>query len=161
MGKRRAGPKVLRLPAGGKARGGEPLELGEIPDKPAWLWPEAAAEWDRLAPGLAARGVLTAGAWGILAACCQSWGEYDRAQAFMRANGNVYVIRDDKGNVKFSQTVPQHGIAHKALEKYLRLAGELGLTPSAGARVKASDKRDPEPAGGGVAAILAGMRSAR
>src|SRR5690242_3645519 len=48
----------------------------EIPDAPAFLWPEAKKEWDRVTPELERYGLVSELDRGLLSMLCQEWARY-------------------------------------------------------------------------------------
>lgn len=103
---------------------------GEAPDKPAWLSPEASAEWDRLAPMLASLDLLTALDRAAFALYCQTWADFVRAVQEVRQAGITYEV---EGNLK---THPAVKIASNAAKQLLQMAGEFGMTPAARTRLR-------------------------
>lgn len=130
----------------GKARKREPKPKAKAPDKPDWLLPLGVAEWDRVAPELLAMELLTAIDWASFAAYCQSYAHWVAAERFMAQNGTVMVVRDDKGNVKFSGAVPQWSIAQKSLEKMRQFAREFGLSPASRVGLTGPEKKQDDGA---------------
>lgn len=113
-----------------KARKAEPKPETPAPNKPAWLLPLAAQEWDRVAPELQALKLLTAIDWASFAAYCQTYAHWVAAEQWMEVNGTVMTFKDRRGKVKYSAPVAQWGIAQKALEKMRQFAREFGLSPA-------------------------------
>jgi P27 family predicted phage terminase small subunit len=128
---------------------GEPTPEGAAPPPPVWLLPEAKAEWARLEPELARMKLLTAVDWGQFAAYCQAFAHWKAAEEWMQQNGTVATFRDDKGNVKYMQAVPQMSIAHKSLELMKKFAAEFGLTPSARSRLNVGTVKDKDKGASG------------
>ena len=118
-GKRRRNPREPRPP---------PLEALEAP---AWLDPAAREEWLRLAPLLGQLGVVTATDVDALAAYCEAWTTWKQATRKLRQNGLVVTTGDGDPVVS-----PYVKIAHNAMAHCARLLVELGMTPSARARVQ-------------------------
>ena len=62
----------------------------------------------------------------------------------------MYLLEDDKGNIRCFQQWPKVGIANKLAQQLTRLELEFGLTPSARTRVQVDklpgsvDPRDAE-----------------
>ena len=118
-GKRRRNPREPRPPA---------LEALEAP---AWLDPAAREEWQRLAPLLGQLGVVTATDADVLAAYCEAWVTWKQATLKLRQGG--LIVTTGKGDRVVS---PYVKIAHHAMALCARLLVELGMTPSARARVQ-------------------------
>jgi len=118
-GKRRRNPREPRPP---------PLEVLEAPP---WLDPAAREEWQRLAPLLGQLGIVTATDADALAAYCVAWVTWKEATKKLREGG--LVVKTDDGKPVVS---PYVKIAHLAMAHCARLLVELGMTPSARARVQ-------------------------
>ena len=103
---------------------------GEIPDKPAWLPPEASAEWDRIAPTLAPLGLLTPLDRAAFVAYCLAWAEFVWAVKEVQQAGITY---EAEGKLK---PHPAVRIASNAAKLMLQLAGEFGMTPAARTRLR-------------------------
>lgn len=125
----------------------EPKPTTKAPPAPEWLLPAARAEWNRLMPQLEALGLLTGLDWAALAGYVQSFAHWRAAEQWMAQHGTVLTMRNDKGEVKFVQTVPQFGIAQKALEKMLRFGALFGLTPSDRGGMNLAPTVDENPKG--------------
>lgn len=109
----------------------EPTALAELPAPPDFLLPDAVAEWERVGPELVTCGLLTVADVAHFAAYCQCWARYVEAERWIQENGICMTIRNDKGEVKFSQPVPRFSIAKAMLEKLRSFGSEFGLSPSA------------------------------
>jgi len=154
MGER--GPKPL--PANVHALKGNPSKkplsqlLGEfkpeveIPDAPAFLWPGAKAEWDRIAPELEYYGLVSKLDRGLLAMLCQEWARYVWAEEKITALNKA----DPEGEAGLIATAPTSGyrmpsvyaqISRRALETYEKLCAQFGLSPSGRSRVTPSDNQ--------------------
>lgn len=100
---------------------------------PAWLKGEAAAEWKRIVPLLAARGVIGALDRGPLAGLCQSWGIYYEATRKVSA-----LLANEAADAmevrRYSAT------AEQALKAYSATAKEYGLTAASRARLNMDEK---------------------
>lgn len=151
MGKRgpRPKPTILKKLAGnpGKRKLNdeepEPEELAEMPAPPAWLLPVAVQVWHEEGPKLRKMGLLTEPDLVPFACYCQCCARYLEAEAWMAENGTCMTLRNDKGEVKYSQTVPRFGLAVKMLEKMLRYQQEFGMTPSARTGLKVLKEKKP------------------
>ncbi|MCW5777458.1 MAG: phage terminase small subunit P27 family [Phycisphaeraceae bacterium] len=87
---------------------------------------EAIAEWDRLAPHLAAAGLLSDRFLQVFAAYCQTTADYWAFRRQVAEQGAT--IWTEKGNLIQHPAV---GMAGKCLDRKLKLERELGLTPAA------------------------------
>lgn len=99
-------------------------ELG-APTRPEWLLPEAKREWNRVVPQLERLGLLAKVDRALLAAYCQCWARYVRAEADITANGTTF--ETDKG---YEGPRPAVGIAAKMIQQMTVLSAKFGLTPS-------------------------------
>ena len=96
------------------------------PDCPSWLLPEAVEFWGSIAPGLVADGLLTATEVPALAAYCQCYARWRRAESAL--GDQPLVGPDGKINAALK--------ASDLLSKQLRaFAIEFGFTPSARGRI--------------------------
>jgi P27 family predicted phage terminase small subunit len=103
-----------------------------LPDPPLYLTESAVIEWKRVAPQLFAARVLTAADLASLAAYCQAYADWMNARDELSASG--FTITTEKGNLIQS---PWVGIANKAMNNFVKIAAEFGMTPSSRTRVSA------------------------
>ncbi len=138
---RRARPTHLKALEGvGESRlnRDEPVP-SEAPIRPPSALPtDAQAIWDRLAPDLIARRVLTAWDVDLFAAFCRELSLYYRAAAEVESNG-AHVERPRSGPVPS----PAFRVMQACLDSVRSLAASFGLTPADRARLSI------EPATGG------------
>ena len=111
----------------------EPNPGKGMPDCPAWLLPEAKAEWIRLSEKLNQMGVLTEIDRSAFAAYCQSYARWKEAQQHIDEEGSTF--ETEKG---YQQQTPWVGIANTNQKLMLQAASEFGLTPSARSRIMAA-----------------------
>ena len=113
-----------------------------LPDPPGHLSPEALQEWHRVAPELAACGVLTRLDRAILAAYSQAFGRWRQAENALERFAEKdpatkgIMMKTTSGNAIQNPLV---GAANKAMSDVVRYGNELGLTPSSRARVDGLD----------------------
>jgi P27 family predicted phage terminase small subunit len=132
-----AGLKILRgNPGKRRINKREPQPVTGAPEPPEFLSGAALAEWQRITPELERLKLLARVDRAALAGYCECWATFVEAVAWMAENGKVMTVRDDKGNVKYVQTVPQFGMAIKALDRVRAFCSEFGLTPSARTRLQ-------------------------
>jgi P27 family predicted phage terminase small subunit len=110
---------------------GLPVPPDALPRCPAHLSAVARKEWRRLATPLHEMGVLSVTDRAALSAYCQSWARWVEAEEHL-AKGPP-LIKAPSGYVQQS---PWLAIANKQLEIMGRFMVELGLTPSARARLR-------------------------
>jgi P27 family predicted phage terminase small subunit len=141
MAGRKPKPTKLKILEGnpGKQRlpKGEPMPDTEMPEAPEHLDKYAREEWDRLAPGLHALGILYEVDRGPFAAYCKAYSLWRRAEESLAKKSES---NPDLGMVQVTKSgnIIQHtllGVANKAAADMVRYAAEFGLTPSARARL--------------------------
>lgn len=103
--------------------------FGRAPDPPDWLDDLAIEHWRKITPMLL--DVLTPLDLDALAKYCQCFSTYKTAQAFIRAHGSTMMVRNDKGELKIIQAVPQVGISLKMMSEMRHYEKAFGLTPLA------------------------------
>ena len=95
---------------------------------------DALAEWQRVAPRLAERGILAEVDRATLAAYCQSWGRWLEAERLISAEGAFYTVTTKAGE-EIIRKHPAVLVADQE-QKHLRaFAGLFGLTPADRPRV--------------------------
>ncbi len=119
----RRGPKPRPVRAQVLSAGGQP----RCPDH---LDAAARREWRRLAKPLFEAGILTVADRAAFAAYCQCYSAW--AEAVRRQHETPALIRTPSGAVQQS---PWIGIANRQLDLMGRYMAELGITPTARARV--------------------------
>jgi P27 family predicted phage terminase small subunit len=135
-------PTAFRIAEGNRSH--RPLNKREpqpalgVPQCPKWLTAEAKREWKRITPELDNLGLLAHVDQAALAGYCQCFARWQEAEKFIEEHGTVCTMRDDKGNVKWTQPVPQVGIATKMMDRMHRFAAEFGLTPASRTRIQVS-----------------------
>lgn len=146
MGKRGPAPEptALRLLKGNSSHRALPPDepkpqLGR-PPMPRWLMPEAKRHWRMVMPQLESTRVLTIEDGGALAALCESWARWQRAELVLIAKGDTYEALKyvDKEGVAYTVEKPRAEVKVAKDEKtaYLRWCQEFGRTPSARTRVR-------------------------
>jgi len=115
------------------------LDLAE-PTPPSFLCDEAKVEWGRICNTLYRAGLMTEVDRAALAAYCQSYGMWERAERALERMASkdqinhALMVKTTNGNAIQN---PLHGIANKAKADMVRYAAEFGMTPSARVRVDA------------------------
>jgi P27 family predicted phage terminase small subunit len=107
---------------------------------PAWLAGEARKKWKALVPKLREVGVLTVVDGDALAAYCQAWCQWRRLQVWIGEHGEVYPIKDSKGNLKRFATFPQAIEARNLYRVIHRYQCEFGMTPSSRTSIRAENE---------------------
>lgn len=113
-----------------------PRPKPELPRMPAGLSKEVQREWRRVARPLFELGLLTELDKNTLVMYCEAWGRYERMQAILTAEGDVYTT--PTGMLKQR---PEYYIMRDALQELRAHIQLFGLSPSARMRMEL-----PEPA---------------
>jgi P27 family predicted phage terminase small subunit len=123
----------------------EPQPPEGKPQIPTWLTDEIAVEcWHRTFRLLDRMGLATKADAAIIARYCSIHARWRRVQEFLQTNGEVYTIKDEKGQPKYVQQWPQVNIAAKLADQLLRIELEYGLTPSARTRIAVAPTLSPQ-----------------
>ena len=127
--------KVKKLAGnpGKRALRPEPKPKGGELRRPAWMTGYARAMWERIIGAWRGTGVLTGADQGALEAYCAAYGRFVAAQADVEAHG--LTLTDNFDNVKKNPAVTVLG---EAVAQMRSLGAEMGLTPSARARLAAA-----------------------
>jgi P27 family predicted phage terminase small subunit len=131
----------------------------EMPFPPSHLDIYALEEWNRVAGGLNAMGVLTGIDQGTLAAYCGSYSRWRKAEeelaelAKQPGSKGALVMKTISGN--YIQN-PLIGISNKAAGDMVRYAVEFGMTPSARARLAMEPDRQRKGKFDGLIGITGG-----
>lgn len=118
----------------------EPQLPPPSPVPPDWLDDTAKAKWTEKYPALAASGLLTAGDLDTFAAYCSAYSNWRRATE--EGQRHKLIFRTPGGAV---QQVPYVSIARNWMQLMVKIAAELGLTPSARSRVHAEQNYESYP----------------
>lgn len=116
----------------------EPQPALSTPDCPAHLDKVAQAEWGRISAELAAVGLLTQVDRATLAAYCQAWSRWIKAEKHLRSEGEV--LERDSG-VRYPN--PYVAIANKAIEHIHKFSALFGLDPSSRTRIRVPESVQP------------------
>lgn len=107
---------------------------------PSHLHGEARREWFRLVKMLRAVNVLAVTDRMVLATCCLLWGRIVEAELWLRRQGRV--LTTTNGNLVHN---PWLSISKQSIDQHKAYLIELGLTPSARARMAAAMSNEPPP----------------
>lgn len=124
--------KVLKGSSGGRRIAERPAPETGLPDCPDWLDNAAKDEWLRVAPELAALGLLTQIDCMALAAYCQTYARWKSAELTIAAEGMFHT--DHKGVMRQH---PATRVAESLLKQIRSFAVEFGFTPSSRGRIEA------------------------
>ncbi|HEY9714177.1 MAG TPA: phage terminase small subunit P27 family [Chroococcales cyanobacterium] len=111
----------------------EPDLPKNAPICPNWLKKEAKNEWFQVCELLAKAGVITRVDKAVLAAYCQS---YARAVELERQIKKIADYTDETPS-GYKQQAALVGVLNKTWDRTIKLAAELGLTPSSRSRIHA------------------------
>ncbi|HKO87893.1 MAG TPA: phage terminase small subunit P27 family [Burkholderiales bacterium] len=118
-----------------------------IPPCPKELSKDARAEWGRIAPHLAALGLISEIDRAALAAYCSAWGTFIWAERRIAAfnkekqdkTGEAALIWDTPSGYKQMSVTLQ--IRNRSMEQMKGFLAEFGMSPAARSRVTQSDPR--------------------
>jgi P27 family predicted phage terminase small subunit len=134
---------VVRLrgnPGKRRLNDAEPRPAARVPPCPACLGDEARKEWQRLAKELGELGLLTRLDRALLAAYCQAHALWVEAVASIERYGTM--VKSPNG---FPMQSPYVAVANKQVEIMVRIAAELGMTPSSRSRIRVGDRPPEDP----------------
>lgn len=117
----------------------EPKPPASRPTCPSHLSPAAKTEWKRIAGVLHGMGVLTTVDRAALAAYCQAYGRWVKAEKKLAETPPL--IRTPSGYVQQS---PWLSVVNKQMELMSRYMAELGLTPASRSRIAVPDNAQGE-----------------
>ncbi|MGH6978066.1 MAG: phage terminase small subunit P27 family [Brevundimonas sp.] len=123
----------LKLPA---------VPVSKAPKAPSWMPKNARAEWNRVAPVLTERRILTEADLGSLESYCLATGQVRDCQAALAALDSPF-FTGDNGAIR---PHPAIRMMHAAMTLARQLAAEMGLTPVSRSRPAIND--DPDDNGG-------------
>lgn len=149
---RKPKPTQLRLDQGNPGRKkispDEPTPNIIAPKCPHHLTPFAKREWNRITPLLLKLGLLSQLDMASIAAYCQVYDRWRKAETKVRRHGELIVIN----SMGYLQQNPWLNIANKSLDQMKVFYAEFGLTPSARTKLRVmtsiidrpQDHRDPD-----------------
>ena len=111
-----------------------------VPPCPSCLGDAARKEWQRLSKELAELGLLTRLDRGLLAAYCQAHALWVEAVASIARYGTM--VKSPNG---YPMQSPYVAVANKQVDIMVRIAAELGMTPSSRTRIRVGDKAPADP----------------
>lgn len=129
----------------------EPQPELERPSCPQHLTPDARKEWRRIVPELEMLGLLSQIDRAALAAYCQAYGRWVKAerglskfeQRFKGTNvGDGLCYQTTNGNWL---SHPLVGVANKALEQMHKFLVEFGMTPASRTRISVNAEGSEDP----------------
>lgn len=140
---RKPAPKELKILSGSRADRipiEAPAAIPGLPPIPDWLESDAyaAAEWARVVEDLEALGVLSRTDWAALVCYVAAWSRWRRAEAELLKPG-AFTVATETGE----KSNPVVAVANAAHAQVTKLLAELGLTPTARARVRSASPEAP------------------
>lgn len=111
----------------------QPTPPPAIPSPPNHLSRDAKREWRRVTKLMAAVGLLAEIDRSTLAAYCQAYGRWCKAERMVKKDGEIVDVSRDKSGVM--QKSPWLTVAEKALDQMYKYMKEFGLTPAARTRL--------------------------
>jgi P27 family predicted phage terminase small subunit len=140
---RKRKPTALKLVANNPGK--RPLNKREPKPKggpiaPAELNARAKREWNRICKALDGLGLLTGADTAILALYCAAYATWCQAQRELNKKGAGPVI---KAANKTLIPSPWLAVSNRAHDQIVKVGAELGLTPSARARLQVPPADDP------------------
>jgi P27 family predicted phage terminase small subunit len=127
----------------------QPITTGIEP--PAWMTGDALEKWHDLVPRLLALGILGNTDIDALVRYCVTWVEWRRHQDICARGGDVMVMKDENGRVRYAQVAASFTIMTKCDKILQSIAQEFGGTPAARARLSTNEAKQNDP----LAAFLA------
>ena len=137
--------RVLKGNPGKRRFAQEPKLPCKTPSCPRWLGPEAKKVWRRTVSLLRVARILTQVDADALTAYCQTYARWQAVEQFLVQHGEVYPIRDERGNIRYMQQLPQVNISRNLLQCLRSYQQEFGMTPSARTRVHVIPALNPDP----------------
>jgi P27 family predicted phage terminase small subunit len=143
-------PSALRVVRGNPGRRRqtktEPVVAPGIPDPPAFLSATALQEWQRVAPELAAAGLLTKLDRAGFSAYCATWACVVACEEDLKARGLTVSTTTRAGKPRaYPVPNPSLAILHRALAQLRAWIAEFGLSPASRSRIQV-EKPAPESA---------------
>jgi len=114
----------------------EPNPVPDVPECPEILSANAKEEWARIAPRLAALGLLTQIDRGALAGYCFHWGVWEVAMEHVKEEGPVVYAKTG-----FPLVNPWLAVANKSMAEMRAFLAEFGMSPSSRTRVRTTRRQ--------------------
>ena len=118
-----------------KVNAQEPRPPGLIPPCPRHLSAEARREWKRISVGLRRVGLLSQIDRAALAAYCQWWARWVKAEQKLAKQGEVVKASNPHAGRKAMVRNPWFLVAIQAWDHVRKLLVEFGMTPSSRSRL--------------------------
>jgi P27 family predicted phage terminase small subunit len=131
-------PRALRLARGThleRLNPNEPQPPADTVVAPEWVTGEAREKFDELVPQLRDLGLVTNLDVDAVARYAVTFVEWKKHLAICQKGGDVMVLKDETGRVKFASIAPSATLVAKHSATLLRLAQEFGMTPASRTQV--------------------------
>ncbi len=144
-------PKATRLklvagnPGKRPLNDAEPQLSAQIPECPRHLDEEAKREWARITRELLTAGLLTQADRAALAAYCQQWSRWVKAEEELQKEGEELTAVRGTGGTCVNPLVT---VSNQALGLMHKFLAEFGMTPSSRTRVRGAKKPEEKNAKG-------------
>jgi P27 family predicted phage terminase small subunit len=135
MGRRGPRPKPTALKIARNTRrdrvnAHEPQPPSDAVAPPDYLTPEEVEKFQQLAAQLLSLGLLTNIDVDSLSRYVGHWSAWKKHKAICDRGGDIIVIRDEAGKVRYAQVGPSATLTNKHSAAMDRLAQQFGMTPS-------------------------------
>lgn len=121
---------------------GEPKPEAKVPTCPKHLDDEARKEWRRVSKELYTLKLLTVVDRAALAAYCQNWARWVKAEEELAKDDVEMVMSTDKG---YHHANPWIGISNQAQKQMRSFLAEFGMTPASRSRVSVGEEGEADP----------------
>ena len=115
----------------------QPTEMSELPKPPSFLDAIAKKHWKLVGTELMGCGLLTNIDLDALAACCNCYSQWVKAQQELKKSSLIVVTPNG-----FRMPSPYIKIANDSLDRMMRYLKEFGMTPASRSRVEVDPGED-------------------
>jgi len=123
----------------------EPMPKSDRIEPPEWMTGDALEKWKQLVPELLEVGLLTNVDVDALSRYCVTWQEWRKHLTMVQKGLDILVMRDESGNVKYTQVAPSATLVVKYASILARLEQQFGMTPSARAGLTMGEAQADNP----------------
>lgn len=129
----------------------EPQPKVEIPSCPEHLFPEARVEWERIIPELETLGLISKIDRAALAAYCQAYGRWIRAEKALKVIGDKFENVNAGAGMCYQTTngnwlqQPLIGVINRSYEQMHKFLTEFGMTPASRSRISVKGEGSDDP----------------
>jgi P27 family predicted phage terminase small subunit len=122
----------------------KPDPFQNIPMPPEHLGEIAQAEWINIVSNYAKLNMLSSLDASMIASYCTLIEQYIEANTELKAQSKIVQVFNADGSVKGTTANPLIKIANEALDRALKIAVELGLTPASRTKISVSIINKPD-----------------